>query len=115
SASSGTSPTPTTIAAPSAQTANARLSGDPLDVKAIVAKLGPSVVSINTQVTQRRGPFIQQGQGAGTGVILTAAGEVLSNAHVVAGATEVSVSLNGSDQELAAEIVNVDTTHDLAL
>src|SRR4051794_19033622 len=32
---------------PSAQTAAANLSGDPLNVKAIVAKLGPSVVAIN--------------------------------------------------------------------
>jgi putative serine protease PepD len=91
------------------------VAGDDLDVAGILAKVGPSVVAINTEVTQQRGPFVQRGQGAGTGVILTADGEILTNAHVIDGATSITVTVNGSDQALPATLIAKDTTNDLAL
>ena len=100
---------------PSTRTVSAELSGDDLDVAAILAKVGPSVVAVNTQVTQRRGPYIAQGQGAGTGVVLTADGQILTNAHVIDGATAITVSVEGSDQQLPATLVARDTANDLAL
>jgi putative serine protease PepD len=100
---------------PSTRTVSAELSGNDLDVAAILAKVGPSVVAVNTQVTQRRGPYIAQGQGAGTGVVLTADGQILTNAHVIDGATAITVSVEGSDQQLPATLVAKDTANDLAL
>lgn len=98
-----------------ASTAPVTLSGSRLDVHGILARMGPSVVAISTEVTQRQGPFLARGQSAGTGVILTADGQVLTNAHVVAGATSITVTVNGSDEALPARLVAADTVNDLAL
>ncbi|MDP1806848.1 MAG: hypothetical protein Q8K72_16845, partial [Acidimicrobiales bacterium] len=61
------------------------------DVQAILAKVQPGVVYIHTQAS-RGGRFFPS-QGAGTGVVLTPDGEVLTNAHVVAGATSIRINL----------------------
>lgn len=105
----------TSTGAVTARTTSATLSDSHLDVAAILAKVGPSVVAINTEVTQQRGPYIARGQGAGTGVVLTADGQILTNAHVIDGATSITVSVGGTDRELPAKVVAADTGHDLAL
>ncbi|HEX2038814.1 MAG TPA: trypsin-like peptidase domain-containing protein [Acidimicrobiales bacterium] len=92
--------------APAAQAR--RLDGESLDVAAVAAKVGPSVVSIRTA-----GPF--GGTGVGTGVILTADGEILTNAHVVSGASTVNVTLAGESQARTATVVGTDVVADLAL
>jgi putative serine protease PepD len=91
------------------------LAGESLDVAAILRKVEPSVVTIQTTVQQRRGPFVQAGQAAGTGIILTADGEVLTNAHVVAGATSITVTVAGESQPRQADVVMSDTAADVAL
>lgn len=104
------------VASPAAgRTVSATLGGESLDVAGILEVVGPSVVAIDTEVTARRGPFVQRGQGAGTGVVLTAEGEILTNAHVVDGATDITVTVNGSDTALPAELVASDPSNDLAL
>ena len=83
------------------------------DVQAILAKVQPGVVYIHTQAS-RGGRFFPT-QGAGTGVILTADGEVLTNAHVVAGATSIKVNLAGESQARDATLVAADSANDVAL
>jgi putative serine protease PepD len=83
------------------------------DVQAILAKVQPGVVYIHTQAS-RGGRFFPT-QGAGTGVVLTADGEVLTNAHVVAGATSIKVNLAGETQSRDATLIAADSTNDLAL
>ena len=83
------------------------------DVQAILAKVQPGVVYIHTQAS-RGGRFFPT-QGAGTGVILTAGGEVLTNAHVVAGATSIRINLPGENQSRDATLVAADSGNDLAL
>lgn len=56
--------------------------------------------------------FVQQ--GLGTGVIVSADGHILTNAHVVRDADEVRVRLH-DDTEIDAEIVGLDTKTDLAV
>jgi putative serine protease PepD len=90
-------------------------SGHDLDVEAVLARVEPSVVSIATEVTSRVGPFTQRGTGAGSGVVVDADGIVLTNAHVVDGATSVTVTVAGESEARDAEIVATDPSLDLAL
>jgi Do/DeqQ family serine protease len=53
--------------------------------------------------------------GAGSGFVVSADGYVITNNHVVADATEISVSLPGFDTPLDAEIVGTDPATDLAV
>jgi S1-C subfamily serine protease len=56
-----------------------------------------------------------QGRGAGTGVILTADGEVLTNNHVIEGATTIEVTLNGESTPRRADLIGAEPSADLAL
>jgi len=66
---------------------------------------------------QPQQPREQVVQAAGTGFIIDKAGFILTNNHVVEGATKISVSLYGedSDQEYAARVVGRDPLTDSAL
>lgn len=92
------------------------------DVKTALAKIEPSVVLINDTITSTdngRGGFGGFGgfeeSGAGTGIIITADGEVVTNAHVVNGASNIKVTLPNNGGTHAASIVGIDTTKDLAV
>jgi S1-C subfamily serine protease len=81
----------------------------------IVATARPSVVSIHTSVTQSD-IFGQQveGQAAGSGWVLSADGYIVTNDHVVDGATDVTVEF--SDGSAAdATVVAADPESDLAV
>ncbi len=85
-----------------------------LSVAEIVDGLADSVVSIETTVNLRRGPFEAEGTGAGTGVVLDD-GYIVTNAHVVDGASEVEVTVPGSGATLVATIVGTDPANDIAV
>ena len=53
------------------------------------------------------------GEGAGTGVVLDTDGHILTNAHVVAGAESVTVTVNGEDR--SATVLGGDSGHDIAV
>src|SRR5688500_7133962 len=86
---------------------------DATDIQQVLAAIQPAVVSIKTQAYQR-GRFFAA-QGAGSGFLLTADGEVLTNAHVVAGATSIEVMLNGERTGRPADLVGADAGADIAL
>ena len=67
------------------------------------------------QITERRGPFTSTGEAAGTGIVLSTDGEVLTNAHVVEGATSISVTVPGDSTARSATVVGTDTANDIAL
>jgi len=52
--------------------------------------------------------------GAGTGMVLTSSGEVLTNNHVVQGASEIQAQVPGGST-YSATVVGVDPSHDVAL
>lgn len=65
----------------------------------------------------RGGRFLREpveGLGAGSGVIVSADGLILTNAHVVAGSTQVTVASLGG-RSVGAKVVSVDESSDLAL
>ncbi len=99
-------------AAPGARSAisgpSSRLAGEALDVAGVVSAVEPAVVSVEVAIGR-------SGVGSGTGVILTADGQVLTNAHVVDGASSIRVTLTGESQARDAEVLGVDSDADLAL
>jgi putative serine protease PepD len=105
--SAGNTPT-----APAVETGIAPRS-DTIDVAGVVAAVEPSTVSISTHVVQQQGPFQVEGEGAGTGIVIDEQGHILTNAHVVEGATEVSVAVNG--EERSADVIGGDPGRDIAV
>jgi serine protease Do len=83
-------------------------------IVSVVQKTTPSVVTITTSITSQRGRGTASGTGVGTGVIYTSTGYILTNAHVVEGATTVTVTLDDGRQ-LPATVVKSDTDADLAV
>ena len=78
-----------------------------LDVGRVIDHIAPSVVTINADVGG--------GQSVGTGVIISSDGEILTNAHVVNGATEIRVRLAGETEPREARLLAADAGNDLAL
>ncbi|MFF9563867.1 S1C family serine protease [Leifsonia sp. NPDC014704] len=56
-----------------------------------------------------------QAESAGTGIVLTASGEILTNNHVVEGATSISVTVVSTGAVYAATVVGTDATDDVAV
>src|SRR6202011_639954 len=58
---------------------------------------------------------LQQAPSAGTGIVLTSNGEVLTNNHVIQGATSIKVTDVGNGQTYTATVVGYDASHDVAV
>jgi len=87
-----------------------------------VEKAGPAVVRIDTVKRTvnplggifGRGPAIQQQQGQGSGFITRSDGVLLTNAHVVEGASEVSVTLPDG-RSFTGKVLGADPLTDVAV
>jgi putative serine protease PepD len=77
-----------------------------VDVSGVAARVLPSVVQVNVASGQ--------GQGLGSGVVLTSDGRILTNNHVVAGAQRVTVTLSDG-RTVDATVVGADASSDLAV
>lgn len=83
----------------------------------VVAQISSSVVEINTVIeSESQGPFrrSQTAYGAGSGVIVTEDGYIVTNYHVIDSATQISVRLQNGE-EYTARLINDDEEQDLAL
>lgn len=99
-------------------TAAGSTDGTSMSVQQIASVASPSVVAITTEQmsssqTWFGGYYVQS--GAGSGVIISQDGYILTCAHVVSGATSVKVQLNGSDESYDATVVGQDSTSDIAV
>jgi putative serine protease PepD len=74
--------------------------------------IGPSVVTITSDVSNGMGG---NGQSAGTGIIITPEGEIVTNNHVVEGANTIMVRLAGQVDPVPATLLAADPSNDLAL
>lgn len=89
---------------------NTDFAGEALDIQGVLARVQPSVVTINTGEDQLGGLFT----GGGSGVIISEDGLVLTNAHVVNGADQIDVTfLDGT--RLPARLVGSFPDDDIAV
>jgi serine protease Do len=93
--------------------------------RGVAARVTPTVVFIEVESAadarsrefEETHPFLQPRRlrrSAGSGVIISAQGHVVTNAHVIAGANRIRVLLNDK-REFDAEIIGTDQTTDLAV
>ncbi|MBA2473042.1 MAG: serine protease [Pseudonocardiales bacterium] len=80
-----------------------------MDLSALAAKVDPGLVDITTRLGH------QNGGVAGTGIVLTSSGEVLTNNHVISGGTSIDVTDVGNGQTYPATVVGYDRSHDIAV
>lgn len=94
-------------------TSNAALSGTTSE---IVKKTADSVVEIATESVVTGG-FAQQyvQQGAGSGVIISDDGYIITNYHVIEGAENITVTLRDGTTSYKAKVIGSDEDNDIAL
>ncbi len=102
SVSSQQIPSPNRNAAGNANTTN-------LNEQSVANKVEPGVVDINSQLKY------ENGAAAGTGMVLSANGLVLTNNHVVDGSTSLHATLVTGGKTYRAQVLGVDPVDDVAL
>jgi S1-C subfamily serine protease len=80
-----------------------------IDTAGIASKVDPGLVDVNTVLSY------QNAEAAGTGIVLTSNGEILTNNHVVEGATSIKVTDIGNHKSYDASVVGFDRTEDIAV
>jgi serine protease Do len=83
-------------------------------VARVAAAVSPSVVQVNVEVSQQTPLGTRQGEGLGSGVIYREDGHVITNAHVVDGASEVDIAFADGSTE-PAEVVGSDPNSEIAV
>ena len=97
----GSSPTPVSQPSGSAATTS---------VSAVARKVDPGIVDINTTLA---GPL--GGAAAGTGMVVTSSGEVLTNNHVISQAGRITAYDVGNGRTYSARVVGYSTRKDVAV
>lgn len=90
-------------------TTQGKSQADTAEGKAATAAISPALVNITTTVSYG------EGKAAGTGIVLTADGIVVTNHHVIEGATKISAYDVGNGQTYDVKVVGYDSTHDIAV
>ncbi|HEX5925276.1 MAG TPA: trypsin-like peptidase domain-containing protein, partial [Baekduia sp.] len=116
--------TTTTVVQPAPVAGSNNASGSDgagLTARDIYKRDAPGVVFIRAQIVQRtKSPFDfglpqeQQGEATGTGFVIDKDGTILTNAHVVSGATHISVQF-ADNQRVPVTVLGKDASSDLAL
>lgn len=96
----GTQPAPQQQTTPDAAVA---------DTRDATAAESVGVVDIDTELAY------QGAAAAGTGMVLTSDGQILTNNHVVAGATSITVTVVSTGQQYTARVIGTDAANDVAL
>src|SRR6266852_615575 len=80
-----------------------------LSTSQIAAQVDPGLVDVVST------DGLQQATSAGTGIVLTSSGEVLTNNHVIQGATSIKVTDIGNGRTYTATVVGYDASDDVAV
>jgi S1-C subfamily serine protease len=81
----------------------------PRDPAAMVAQVGPQVVNVNTKLGYNNAV------GAGTGIVIDPSGVVLTNNHVISGATDITAFSVGDGRTYGVDVIGYDRTQDVAV
>jgi S1-C subfamily serine protease len=87
----------------------AATSSSGLSTSQIASKIDPGLVDVTSTLGY------QQATAKGTGIVLTSNGEILTNNHVINGATSVSVTDIGNGKTYKATVVGYDESKDIAV
>jgi S1-C subfamily serine protease len=87
----------------------AATSKDMLSTTQIASRIDPGLVDVTSTLGY------QNATAKGTGIVLTANGEILTNNHVINGATSVSVTDIGNGKTYKATVVGYDESQDVAV
>ncbi len=79
-----------------------------IDVNKIASKVNPAIVNIASTLSGGS-------EAAGTGMVLTSSGEVLTNNHVIDGATKIQVEVGITGKTYTAKVLGYDIGDDVAL
>jgi S1-C subfamily serine protease len=71
--------------------------------------IGTGVVVIDTNLAY------QGGEAAGTGMVLDSSGEILTNNHVIRGATAIKIAVPSTGRNYTAKVVGYDVSDDIAV
>ena len=92
------------------------------NIEAVIGKVLPAIVSIDAKSPASIPQSLFGGgstggvqEDQGTGMIITSGGEVITNNHVIAGATTITVTLYGKLTSMPATLIETDPASDIAL
>ena len=80
-----------------------------LSASQIASRVDPALVNVTSTLGY------QGATGKGTGIVLSSDGEILTNNHVINGATSVTVTDIGNGKTYPATVVGYDAAHDIAV
>ena len=96
------------------QGSNVVISQKEADLAELVEKTSPTVVSIVTSQVSGQGFFQQEVEGAGTGIVISEDGYILTNKHVISEARSVQVVMSDGTRHSDVTIVGSDPLNDIA-
>ena len=104
-------PLPVTAAGAQHANGNGSSSGNrqnsSIDVNGIAGKVSPSIVNFTSS--------LDQGEAAGTGILISSSGLVLTNNHVIASANQLEAEIGGDGSQHPAKVLGYDIQSDVAL
>ena len=103
----------TTNSSSDASRSQVALSTECLSAADVYQNVSPSVVEI-TSTLQSGGPFGQQAEGTGSGIVLDTDGRILTNNHVIDGAQSIQVRF-ADESTSSAKVLGTDPANDLAV
>ena len=80
-----------------------------VDANSIASHVNPAVVDVNTVLGY------QNARAAGTGIVIKSSGVVLTNNHVVSGATSITVTEVSDSRTFSATVIGYDRSEDIAV
>jgi S1-C subfamily serine protease len=80
-----------------------------LTVAQVAGLVEPGVVVVDSQLGY------QNAEAAGTGMVLSSTGEILTNNHVIDGSTYISVTVLSTQQRYVAHVIGTDASQDVAV